>query len=130
LASSIICFISSALGAAPVAVVGAIVGVAGGRGGIEGATDDPGLGAVIVGGVVLIGLGPLSVSDGVGVGSGGGVFGDIGLGAVITGDVVWTGLGAVGFFGVGEDFWATAMEAIASRVVSARIVGLMVWRLW
>jgi hypothetical protein len=83
-----------------------------------------GLGAVTAGG--FPGLGAILA-----VAAGGGVCTDIGLGAVIVGGVVLTGLGASGpgFF-VGDGFWATAIEAIAKRVVSAKVVGLMVWRLW
>jgi hypothetical protein len=43
-----------------------------------------------------------------------------GLGAVIT------GLGAVGAFGAVDGVCATAREAIANKVVSAKVVGFMV----
>jgi hypothetical protein len=83
LASSIICFISSALGAALVVVVVA------------------GLEAVVV--VVVAGLDAVVV-------------------------VVVAGLEAVGAFGAADGVWATAREAVANRVLSNRVVCLMVAR--
>jgi hypothetical protein len=44
-------------------------------------------------------------------------------------DVVVAGLEAAGAFGAVDGVWATATEAIANRVLSDKVVGLIVRRL-